>query len=110
MALVARNRAAEGCYTRLVEIAERTDFESEKSVTTATSYALAHQAFLVLPYAHLFFAGILYYKLWSDRFTVGRSLLIAGCYLESIIGAPMLVVAIVSGIFILFSLCVAGYT
>jgi peptidoglycan/LPS O-acetylase OafA/YrhL len=67
------------------------------------------QTALALPYASLFFAGILFYKAWTDGFTPARSVLIVLCYLETIFKTRPLVAAIMTAIFLLVTLAVAGY-
>ena len=67
-------------------------------------------AALCLPYASLFFAGILYYKTWSEGVTPSRVVLLVCCYLDSIIDTHLIGVTVcMTGIFIVFSTCVAGY-
>jgi peptidoglycan/LPS O-acetylase OafA/YrhL len=66
------------------------------------------QAAIALPYAALFFSGILFYRIRQEGATPKRVALLALCYLEYVAFQDIKFVAIVSGIYLLFALCAAG--
>lgn len=63
---------------------------------------------LGLRYASLFFAGILFYQVWSSRLTRGRLVLLLFCYLERIVFEPILTVVLVTGVFGIVIVAVSG--
>jgi len=65
-------------------------------------------AIFALPYAALFFSGIIFYKIWSDRVTIWRAMLILSCFVEYTAYTSLWFTEIISCIYVLFALCVAG--
>lgn len=63
---------------------------------------------LALPYASLFYAGILFYRIRTDRFTWWRAGGVALCLALRIAFASPLTIAIECAIFATFALCVAN--
>lgn len=66
------------------------------------------QALTALPYASLFFAGILFFKVWSLGPSFNRILLITLCFSEYVCFKSFENILIGLGIFLTFSLCIAG--
>ena len=66
------------------------------------------QTAVSLPYASLFFAGIMYYKIWSEGVTPARVALILMCYIEHVLYHFPIMIAIMTVNFAVFSLCVMG--
>lgn len=65
-------------------------------------------AVFALPFASLFFSGIMFYKIWSDRLTIWRAALILFCFIEYISLKGLWFFEIIFCIYLVFSLCVAG--
>ena len=66
------------------------------------------QALVALPYAALFFSGILFYRVWSGGATPMRIALLLFCYLEYVAFQSPRFAAIITFIYLLFALCVWG--
>jgi peptidoglycan/LPS O-acetylase OafA/YrhL len=64
------------------------------------------QAALGLQYASLFFAGIVFYKIWSQGATPTRIVLVTLCYFEHIFNQSLIWVGIMTAVFGVFALCV----
>jgi len=67
------------------------------------------QALTCLPYAGLFFAGILFYRMRNDGVSATRIALLLLCYVDRIWAVNPVNVFIVTGIFAIFALSVLGY-
>jgi peptidoglycan/LPS O-acetylase OafA/YrhL len=65
-------------------------------------------AIFALPYAALFFSGIIYYKMWSDRATTWRIVLVIFSFVEYTAFKGLWFTEIIFCIYVLFALCVAG--
>jgi peptidoglycan/LPS O-acetylase OafA/YrhL len=66
------------------------------------------QTALILPYASLFFAGIIFFKIWTEGATKGRYTLVILCLLEHVWGHSAYWTAIMTVVFAVFALCVSG--
>jgi peptidoglycan/LPS O-acetylase OafA/YrhL len=62
---------------------------------------------VALPYASLFFAGILYYKIWTEGWSWRRSLFLVLCYFDHCMGHSPTWWAIMAAVFVVFAFCVA---
>jgi len=67
------------------------------------------QTVLILPYASLFFAGIIFFKIWIEGATWGRYSLILLCFFDHVWGHSVLWTAIMTAVFAVFVLCVSGH-
>ena len=66
------------------------------------------QAALALPYAGLFVAGLVFYRIWLSDVTVWRVGLLALCFAQQVIFAHPLVLMMTTAFFLIFILCVSG--
>ena len=73
-----------------------------------THFPGVSQTAVSLPYASLFFAEIIFYKIWSEGVTPTRVALILLCYIEHVIYHFPIMIAIMAVNFAVFSLCVMG--